>query len=103
MWIISKLLENKKELGISTEQTKAKIYECLREGQPPEKVMADQRLEGWELLKSKRDALLYIKYIHRRVESEGDQGSSQCCGKFTNLSDNQTYQQEHFIENHTLV
>jgi hypothetical protein len=68
MWIIRKVLGKKKELGISTVQIKAKIYECLSEGQPPEKVIADQRLEGWDLLKSKRDAILYIKYIHRRME-----------------------------------
>ena len=68
MWIISKLLGKKKEFGISTEQIKAKIYDCLSEGQTPEQVIVDNRLADWELLESKKEALLYIKYIHRRVE-----------------------------------
>ena len=68
MWIISKLLGKKKELGISTEQIKAKIYDCLSEGKTPEQVIVDIRLTDWELLESKKEALLYIKYVHRRME-----------------------------------
>jgi hypothetical protein len=68
MWIISKLLDKKKELGISTEQIKAKIYDCLSEGKTPEQVIVDNRLADWELLKHNKEAILYIKYIHGRMK-----------------------------------
>ena len=66
---ISYFFGKPQQLDIRTEQIKTKIYECLSEGQTPEQVMADHRLAGWQMLKSKSDALLYIKYIHRRMES----------------------------------
>ena len=68
MGIIGRLFGKEKQLGISTVQIKSKIYECLHEGKPPEQVIDDKRLAGWELLKSKPAAMSYIKYIHRRME-----------------------------------
>lgn len=68
MGLISKLLGKDKKLSISTEQIKAKIYECLNEGNSSEQVLEDKRLVGWDLLKSKSYALSYIKYTHRRME-----------------------------------
>ncbi|MHC4843472.1 MAG: hypothetical protein ACYTEE_06690 [Planctomycetota bacterium] len=70
MRFISRLLSKDKEVGIRTEQIKAKIYECLSEGKTPEQVIEDERLTGWKLLKSKSDALSYIKYINRMVERQ---------------------------------
>ena len=69
MMFIRYLFGKNKKFDVRTEQIKPKIYECLSEGQTPEQVMADQRLDGWQMLKSKSDALLYIKYIHRRMET----------------------------------
>jgi hypothetical protein len=68
MGLIDRILRKEKQLNISTTQIKSKIYECLREGKLPEQVIEDKRLAGWELLKSKRAAMGYIKYIHRRME-----------------------------------
>lgn len=68
MGLVGRLLGKEKQLDISTVQIKSKIYECLSEGKPPEQVIEDKRLAGWELLKSKRAAMSYIKYIHRRME-----------------------------------
>jgi len=69
MWFFSRLFGKGKKLGISTELIKEKIYECLSEGNHPEQVIADPRLADWELLKSPRDALLYIEYLQRRMKS----------------------------------
>jgi hypothetical protein len=69
MLFFSRLFGKGKKLGISTELIKEKIYECLSEGKFPEQVLADQRIADWELQKSKRDALLYIEYIDRRMRS----------------------------------
>ncbi len=69
MGLIGRLLGKEKQLDVSTVQIKSKIYECLREGKPPEQVIEDKRLAGWELLKSRPAAMSYIKYIHRRMEA----------------------------------
>ena len=81
MKLIRRLLGKEKKLGISTQQIKAKIYECLGEGQPPEQVMEDNRLTGWDLLKSKSDALSYIKYTHRRMERQRAYGVIKISGR----------------------
>ncbi len=66
MGLVRRLLGKEKPPIISTERVKSKIFECLSEGKSPEQVIKDERLAGWELLKSKPAAMSYIKYIHRR-------------------------------------
>ena len=68
MGLIGRFLRKENKPDVSTIQIKSKIYECLSEGKPPEQVIEDKRLAGWELLKSKGAAMRYIKYIHRRME-----------------------------------
>lgn len=67
MKFIQRFLGREKGLMVRTELIKAKIFECLGEGLTPVEVLVDNRLAGWELLSSKKDALLYIKYIRRRM------------------------------------
>ena len=71
MGLIRRLLGKKKDLAVGTEQVKANIYECLKEGKLPAQVLEDKRLTGWELLSSKSYALSYVNYIHRRMERNG--------------------------------
>lgn len=69
MGLLRRLLGREKPPYISTERIKSKIDECLSEGKSPEQVIEDERLVGWELLKSKPAAMSYIKYIHRRGQA----------------------------------
>jgi len=73
MGLIRKLLGKKKGLAVRTEQVKANIYECLKEGKLPEQVLEDNRLTGWKLLNSKSYALSYVKYINGRLQRNGKQ------------------------------
>ena len=78
MEFIKRLLSPKQRLDVHTEQVKANIYKCLKEGQPPEQVLEDKRLTGWKLLDSKPYALSYVKYIHRRLKKNGNQYITIC-------------------------
>jgi len=68
MGIFRRIFGKREKLSISTGQIKDMIYNCLSEGLSPEQVLVDRKLAGWELLKSRQEALLYIKYINRRMK-----------------------------------